>query len=406
MLTNSQQVVFKPSRAYRADATKTFSISWWSTVAALCLVFVSACQGAATPPVQSNVITSPTQEIQAITLSPTPPLQSTDSAVLPTQVLAFNNPAQTAEISDVQVTQTPNPLPLRFIFPTPYPSPESPWRPPGYPVPWAPTPYDHFYFSRPIAADEINWPLQDYRYGGDFFGDVIHTGVDIPAPTGTPVLAVGHGRVVWAGYGLYRGGYDETDPYGLAVAIEHDFGYQDQKLYTVYGHMSQIDVALGQYLVSGERLGLVGETGRVTGPHLHFEVRLGKNTFFNTRNPELWVTPPEGWGVLAGRVMDSAGRLIEKQPVILTSLDTDQNWFSRSYGKGPVIPDDYYQENLVIGDLPAGPYRLRIAYAGIYFEQEVDIHPGMVEYFYFYGLTGFKIDRPPLPGIEFTPSAP
>ena len=166
--------------------------------------------------------------------------------------------------------------PLRFVFPTPGPAPVSAWRPPLYPTPWAPSAYDHFYFARPIGADEVNWPVADYRYGGEFFEDVIHTGVDIPATKGTTVLAAGAGEVIWAGYGVYRGGYDITDPYGLAVVIRHDFGYQGQPLYTIYGHLDQVDVAEGQFVTTGQPIGLVGETGRVTGPHLHFEVARGR----------------------------------------------------------------------------------------------------------------------------------
>ncbi len=79
---------------------------------------------------------------------------------------------------------------LNLVFPTPGPAPISAWRPPLYPVPWAAEEYDHFFFQRPIAADEINWPVADYRYGGIFFGpNIVHTGVDIDAPDGTPVLA-------------------------------------------------------------------------------------------------------------------------------------------------------------------------------------------------------------------------
>mgnify|MGYP002476332223 CR=1 FL=1 len=256
---------------------------------------------------------------------------------------------------------------------------------------------DHFYFSRPIAADEVNWPSQDYRYGGEFFEDVVHTGVDFPAPEGTPVLATGSGKVVWAGYGVYRGGYDLSDPYGLAVTIRHDFGYQGQTLYTVYGHMQEIYVMPGQYVSSGEQIGFLGETGRVTGPHLHFEVRLGENNFQSTRNPELWIAPPMGWGVLAGQIMDSSGNLVEGQPVILTSQTTGQNWFSRSYGPDSVNPDAYYQENLVVGDLPAGIYDIRMYYAGYLIVGEIEVKPGLVRYFNFYGLAGFDYSMPDLP---------
>jgi murein DD-endopeptidase MepM/ murein hydrolase activator NlpD len=295
------------------------------------------------------------------------------------------------------------PDPLRFVFPTPGPAPVSAWRPPLYPTPWAPTAYDHFYFARPIAADEVNWPVADYRYGGEFFEDVIHTGVDIPAAPGTPVLATGSGEVIWAGYGVYRGGYDETDPYGLAVLIRHDFGYQGQPLYTIYGHLDQIDVAEGQYVTTGQPIGLVGETGRVTGPHLHFEVRVGENSFYDTRNPELWLVPPIGWGVLAGRVLDSSGQPVDAQLIIVHSNLNGQNWFARSYGIGAVNSDPYYRENVVVGDLPAGRYELRIAYGGYSFTKEVDILPGVVTYFVFDGFDGFIQATPRPPEADFTP---
>jgi len=324
-----------------------------------------------------------------------------------TAVLAPRQLLRTEPVEGQPELPTPVPDPLRFIFPTAQAAPVSAWRPPLYPTPWALSPYDHFYFARPIAADQINWPSQNYRYGGEFFQDVVHTGVDIPAPKGTPVLAAGSGKVVWVGYGVYRGGFDLTDPYGLAVTIRHDFGYHGQTLYTIYGHLDEIDVADGQYVNTGDQLGLVGETGRVTGPHLHFEVRVGKNDFFSTRNPELWIVPPVDWGVLAGQMMDSNSRLVEAQPMVLTSTTTGQNWFSRSYGSTrPVNPDPYYQENVVIGDLPAGTYLIRIAYAGLSFSEEVKINPGQVSYFYFYGKYGIVIADPPEPvpfDIDATP---
>jgi len=357
-------------------------------ILSLMFLLLAACQPTVIPPAfEKDVSVTPSVTGAVIEPASTPtatttavfiPSQKEDSNILPTPVLP-----------------TPVPDPLRFVFPTPAPPPVSAWRPPLYPVPWAPTIYDHFYFTRPIAADEINWPSQNYRYGGEFFEDVIHTGVDIPAPEGTPVLAAGPGKVVWAGYGVYRGGNDPTDPYGLAVTIRHDFGYQDQPLYTVYGHLNQVDVAVGQHIETGDQLGLVGKTGRVTGPHLHFEVRLGKNDYYSTRNPELWVAPPIGWGILAGRLMDSNGQLVPQLPLIVTSLTNNQNWFGRSYGLEAVNSDPYYQENLVIGDLPAGMYTLRVAYAGLSFTQEIEIRAGLVSYFNFYGKGGFELGSPP-----------
>ncbi len=316
--------------------------------------------------------------------------------------------AEATQSSDPLAGQIPSPAPdpLRFVFPSPGPAPVSAWRPPLYAIPWAPTPFDHFFFSRPIAADEVNWPLADYRYGGIFFENVIHTGVDIPVLNGTPVLAAGAGRIVWAGYGIYRGGNDPTDPYGLAVVIRHDFGYEGQTLFTLYGHLDEIDVADGQHVEAGDPLGLSGETGRVTGPHLHFEIRLGENNYFMSRNPELWLAPPVGWGILAARVMDTSGYLLdEPQLFIVTSRATRQNWTARTYGFGGVNSDPYYRENLVIGDLPAGLYDIRTAYGGQSYEIEMEIRPGVVNYFTFKGFNGFTVEPPPLPGEDFTPGA-
>lgn len=338
---------------------------------------------------------------QAITeLSTTP--DPTQHDQLPTSVLISESGNALPQAQNIPYA-TPVPDPLRFVFPTPIQVAISAWRPPLYPTPWAPTPYDHFFFSRPIAADEINWPVATYRYGGEFFADTVHTGVDIPAPKGTPVIAAGSGKVIWAGYGVYRGGHDTTDPYGLAVTIQHDFGYQNQTLYSIYGHLDQTDVTAGQYVETGTVLGLVGETGSVTGPHLHFELRVGENSFFNTRNPELWIAPPQGWGVLAGRVMNTNGKLVTNQLIIVTDPATGQNWLARSYGPEAVNPDPYYGENLVIGDLPAGIYQLRTSYAGTRHSAEIEIHPGLVTFFNFRGWNSFSLELPPTPGIEYTP---
>ncbi|MGE5222426.1 MAG: M23 family metallopeptidase, partial [Omnitrophica WOR_2 bacterium] len=266
------------------------------------------------------------------------------------------------------------------------------------------SPNDHFYFTRPIAADEVNWPLWDYRYGGESFPGIVHTGIDIPVRVGTPVLAAGSGKVIWAGYGLYRGYTDLKDPYGIAVAIRHDFGFHGQTLYTVYGHLSDVDVVEGQYVQPGQKIGLSGETGKVTGPHLHFEVRLNQNDYFTTGNPELWLAPPQGWGVLAGRVMDSGGNLRSSQDVIVKSKDTGLFWQAKSYGPEAINSDPYYQENLVISDLPAGSYQIHVPFNGFDYVVDANILPGRVSYFTFSGRFGIKIGLPPAPGRDFTPA--
>lgn len=350
----------------------------------------------------ANSLTPSNAPTSSLTVSPEPATPETvQSGANPTAVLAlrFGTPA-VPEI-DVEPELTLAPDPLRFVFPAQGPAPVSAWRPPLYPTPWALSLYDHFYFARPIAADEVNWPLWDYRYGGIFFDNVVHTGVDIDAPKGTPVLAAGSGQIIWAGYGLYLGGEDPKDPYGLAVAIQHDFGHENQKLFTVYGHMDRVDVVKGEYVEVGDVLGVVGETGRVTGPHLHFEVRLGDNDYFTTRNPELWLVPPQGWGVVAGRVTDSTGELRHAQDVVIHSLSSGQNWLAKTYGPEAVNSDPYYRENVVVGDLPAGRYEVRIPYAGVNYVLEVEVEPGQVTYFNFRGRVSFTSGSPPTP--EYTP---
>jgi len=89
-----------------------------------------------------------------------------------------------------------------------------------------------------------------------------HAGVDLPAAAGTPVLAAQSGYVVFSG---------DYNDYGQAVVIDHGL-----TLYTLYGHNSERLVTPGQYVVAGQPIARVGATGRVTGPHLHFEVHYNK----------------------------------------------------------------------------------------------------------------------------------
>ncbi|MCB0118329.1 MAG: peptidoglycan DD-metalloendopeptidase family protein [Anaerolineales bacterium] len=326
------------------------------------------------------------------------------SAETPAPVIPFQGESQPEVPFEAYIT--PSPQPFQFSLPTPGAEPITNWRPPLYPVPWAISPYDHFFFTRPIAADQTNWPIADYRYGGVFFGrNIVHTGVDIPSPQGTLIMAAGPGTVVWAGWGLFRETPgDQTDPYGLAVAIRHDFGFNDQQLYTVYAHMSQMNVIVGQHVETGEVIGFVGTTGATTGPHVHFEVRFPQNSFFYTYNPELWIAPPQGWGVLAGRVMDTNGELLQQVEVLVAPERASRTFTVRTYGKaGAVNSDPYYQENFVLGDLPAGIYKVSFKYEGERVQTWVEIFPGQVSYFTFRGKDGFSGTRPPAPTLDFLP---
>lgn len=288
-------------------------------------------------------------------------------------------------LSNLQAT------PVRFVYPTPGPINGPDWRPPPYQAPLALRPEDHFYFRRPIPSDQVNWPHPQYRYGNTYFGELsIHTGVDLGADSGTPVLAAGSGEVIWTGYGLFRGFDNLQDPYGMAIAIRHDFGYHGEFLYTVYAHLSEINVWLGQHVEAGEQIGKVGNTGQTTGEHLHFEVRLGNNDYFSTRNPELWMVPPEGWGILTGRIANTYGLLLDEFILEITNLESGRVWNVWTYVSTVVNADDYFDENFVISDLPAGPYQIRVVYYGVSFRTQMYLYPGQTNYLNFMGWNGFQ----------------
>jgi peptidoglycan hydrolase-like protein with peptidoglycan-binding domain len=118
---------------------------------------------------------------------------------------------------------------------------------------------------QPIRRSPI-WLIAPVRAPiGDRFGprgNMFHPGVDFPAPSGTTVRAAGRGRVVFAGW--------DSGGYGNLVVIEHPQGVR-----SMYAHLSRIDARAGQSVVAGSSVGAVGATGFATGPHLHFELRLG-----------------------------------------------------------------------------------------------------------------------------------
>lgn len=100
-----------------------------------------------------------------------------------------------------------------------------------------------------------------------------HPGIDIAGPYGSPILAAADGVVAFAG---------QQSGYGNFIEIQQSDG-----TYTAYGHLSSIGVSVGEQVSAGQQIGLEGSTGESTGPHLHFEVRLGLNG--PTENPLAWL---------------------------------------------------------------------------------------------------------------------
>ena len=126
--------------------------------------------------------------------------------------------------------------------------------------------------ARTYDGGQFAWPAPKYVRISDDYGNrthpilgtqQFHNGVDMAAPSGSPILAAYDGEVVAADYSASMGNY---------IMINHGDG-----LITIYMHASSLSVSKGQTVVRGEEIGKVGSTGRSTGPHLHFSVRKDGN---------------------------------------------------------------------------------------------------------------------------------
>lgn len=203
----------------------------------------------------------------------------------------------------------------------------------------------------------------------------LHTGVDFPNPLGTPVLSVATGQVVYVGDDSARRFGLELNYYGKLVIIkltreycqfaipawEHD-GCDVLPVFVLYAHLNQIFVKAGQSVLTGDLIGTVGMTGIAIGPHLHLEVRLGQEDAISaTRNPALWMRPLEGYGIIAGQLLDAEGRPVRDDRLLIYRVDEDtQLWrVVRTYPEDSLInSDDAWNENFVLPEVPAGEYFL------------------------------------------------
>jgi hypothetical protein len=129
--------------------------------------------------------------------------------------------------------------------------------------------------GKALASLPSRWPVRgavNSEFGGRQSpwtkSGEFHSGIDIGAERGTPVLAPAAGTVAFAG---------THAEYGLTVMLDHG-----EDLRTIYGHLSEVSVALGQVIARGAELGRTGNSGRSSGPHLHYEI-LVKNRPVNPR---------------------------------------------------------------------------------------------------------------------------
>jgi murein DD-endopeptidase MepM/ murein hydrolase activator NlpD len=199
-------------------------------------------------------------------------------------------------------------------------------------------------------------------------------------PVGTPLYAVANGTIIVAGkddkdvYGF------EPKFYGQLIVIELERRWQGRPLYALYGHVSKIDVKVGDKVREGQRIGAVGEEGTAAvGPHLHLEVRLDVNDYDHTRNPALWLKPPAGTGTVVGRLLNARNEPISRAIVIFrraSKPDAPYRETTTYPANRPINPDDDWQENFVMAELEAGPMLVSAYGGGRFYSAEVTVVAG------------------------------
>jgi murein DD-endopeptidase MepM/ murein hydrolase activator NlpD len=235
---------------------------------------------------------------------------------------------------------------------------------------------DHFWFTRPFSDTFATWGSPYYPFGTNNRGEYLwHHGVDIQNPMGTPIIAVGDGVVV-------RAGLDDVLPFGpslnffgRAVLIRHNQELNDQPVYSLYGHVSKVLVGEGQPVKAGDVIAEVGQAGIALGPHLHLEIRVGGTTYGDVRNPDLWVRPDPGYGVIAGRVIDAQGYMVPQQPIFLHRAEQPDRFWRQTftYPDNEVKSDTVWGETFTFADVPAGGYVLKTYFDGQLYTRPISV---------------------------------
>ncbi len=222
-----------------------------------------------------------------------------------------------------------------------------------------------------------------YRYGSTQNGARIpHVGIEFYNDYGAPVLAAGDGIVAFAGTDDDQQWGQYTNFYGNLVIIEHKIEGIDDSIFSLYAHLSRIDVSTGDAVYKGEKIGEVGKSGAAFGSHLHFEVRFGQPLLSKTRNPELFlelnptIENPDP-ALLVGRVVDKEGNYVEEADITIQKMSAEKvsdeyTFFIRSYAKN-IPTDPQLKENFLLPNIPAGKYRISVYIKGIFVEKKIEI---------------------------------
>lgn len=229
-------------------------------------------------------------------------------------------------------------------------------------------------FKNPLGLDSPLTIARNYSYGSTENGKRDpHHGVDLESKEGEPVYAPAAGTVIFAGRDHDRVYTPWDDYYGNLIVLQHTDG-----LFTLYGHLSQINVSVGTQVNIGDVMGAVGHTGVAIGSHLHFEVRTGGDgkDFFSTENPELWLPLDDGMGAISITLMTQDNLKVQRNLVFYRyapgTNKSEKKYYLSTYPKG----FDHDVEDFAIGDLPPGRYRIAFPDSGEIYERVVVVEAG------------------------------
>jgi len=249
------------------------------------------------------------------------------------------------------------------------------------------------WFRRPIALSDNSFIDQTYRYGSTMGGNFQqHQGVEFNNPDGTPVYAIGSGKVVYAG---------PAEQGALTVTIGHDTTVtahgRRYRIFSTYYHNSALKVRVGQKVRKGALISLVGHTGRATNDHLHLEISASPSDSLSvvvdslqrfppyTSNPELWIEPLPGTGIVAGQVFDAAGAPVPQARIYgIIKRDPVETPFSyaETYGD-KAHPHPLYGEHFAVSDVPPGTYTVGTEIEGKKVFRKITVEEGKLTWVVF-----------------------
>lgn len=327
--------------------------------------------GMAQPTVMSTETAVPTLPNPAVVYNANEPVQET-SGDMPSFALATATAVEKEPAQAEAKTASETPAPQAADAPTPTPQPT--FTPPALPFT---SDKDHYWLRRPIPEGGTVWTDKTYPYGSTRGGTLRpHHGVEFYVPTGTPVLAAASGTVIVAGADDAQIHGPHANFYGNLVIIQLDSTLAGQPVYNLYAHLSEIFVNEGQHVDAEQIIAYSGATGVADGSHLHFEVRVGQNSYESTRNPLLWLYPFPEHGTVAGRVTWPSGEPAHEAPVFLRRIDALSKYAATTtYAEGSINPDEAWNENFALDDVVAGYYEVEVRIGEKKYKQEVWVFP-------------------------------